>query len=175
MKNIVEFHREDMSSLLSFFLLGCLVGVGLGQVPRPCVSPPQWEARIFSYNEGQSFMVTARLTYDSVYQRVRILEDIQVGRDESFFEVIRLFQGKLEFTIDLKTRNCSRTTLSRPWRDIGIFPDATSFGEAYVGSSASPGDGLLVTIWFVFILFIDNTFSRYHLGMAMRPSRRIEQ
>lgn len=174
MKSIAEFHREDMS-LLSFFLLGCLVGVGLGQVPRPCVSPPQWEARIFSYNDGQKLMVMARWVYDSVYQRVRILQDIQIGRDETFFEIIRLFQAKLEFSIDLKTKNCSRTTLNRPWSDIGVLHDAESAGTAYVGSSASPGDGLLVTLWFVSLLFIDKTFSLEHLGMAMRPSRRIER
>jgi len=172
-KIILEFHREDMSLLI--FLLGCLVGAGLGQVPRPCVSPPQWEAKIFTYNDGQKLMVMARWVYDSLYQRVRILQDIQVGRDETFFEIIRLFQAKLEFTIDLKTKNCSRTTLNRPWSNIGVLSDAQSFGEAYVGSSASPDDGLLVTIWFVFILFIDTTFSLYQLGKAMRPSRRIER
>ena len=85
------------------------------------------------------------------------------------------FQAKLEFTIDLKTKNCSRTTLNRPWSDIGVLYDAQSFGEAYIGSSASTGDGLLVTLWFVFILFIDNTFFLEHLGKAMRPSRRIER
>ena len=138
--------------------------IAVGQVPRPCVSPPQWEARIFSYNEGQKFLVTARLTYDSIYQRVRILEDIQVGKDESFYEVIRLFQGKLEFTINLKTGNCSRTTLNRPWRDIGVLPDAKNYGEAYVGSSVSIDDGLLVTIWLVSLVFsscIKISFFRY--------------
>ena len=133
----------------SFVLILSLFGVGVGQVPRPCVSPPQLEAKIISYNEKQRIMVTSRLTYDSVHQRVRIIEDIQVGRAESFYESIRLFQDNLEFTIDLKSGDCVRSTLNQPWRDIGVPPGAQSYGEAYVGSSVSPDDGLLVTIWFV--------------------------
>ena len=119
--------------MLLLVILG-LVSLAIAQEPRPCQSPPQWEARLYSYNEQRNLVVSGKLTYDSIYQRVRILEDIRVGDDDSHYNIIRLFQGKLEFTVDLKTGNCSRRPLERPWRDIGVLPDAQSRGEAYVGS-----------------------------------------
>ena len=37
--------------------------------------------------------------------------------------------------------------LYRPFRDFGIPPNATFYGENYVGSSAVPGANLLTTVW----------------------------
>ncbi|CAF4114744.1 unnamed protein product [Rotaria magnacalcarata] len=54
-------------------------------------------------------------------------------------------QGKLSY--DSVARNCSRLPLTRPWRDFSIRPDAHSYGEAYIGSSASPSTSLLITMW----------------------------
>ena len=128
-------------------LVFCLVNLAVAQVPRPCTSPPQWEARIYSRSEQRELTVNARLSYDSVYQRVRVLQDMQIGDVNTQNDIIRLFQSKIEFSVDTKTGNCSRIPLARPWRDIGVLLDAQSLGETYIGSSAFPCSGIRVTLW----------------------------
>jgi len=128
-------------------LLLCLVGVALSQQPGPCMTPPQWEANIFDVNEQQGFLVRGRLSYDAIYHRERLVEIVDVGREESAFEVLALFDASTEYVYDFKYHNCSRRPLTRPWRNFGIPPEARSFGEAYIGTSAAPGFGLLVTLW----------------------------
>ena len=125
----------------------CLIGMALAQQPRPCTSPPQWEARISDFNEEAKFGLQGKLSYDSVYRRERLIEEVEEGSDDEFYDRLALFNSQIEFIYNFKTKNCSRQTIQRPWRDFGIQPDARSYGEAYIGSSIFPDTGLLVTIW----------------------------
>jgi len=128
-------------------LVLCLLGFVAAQPPRPCTTPPQWEANIFDINEQQRFMVRGRLSYDAVYHRERLVEEVDVGRQDDFYDTIALFDLQTEYIYNFRARNCTRRRLTRAWRDFGIRPDATSRGEAYVGTSALPGSGVLVTLW----------------------------
>ena len=128
-------------------LVLCFVALAAAQEPHPCTSPPQWEANIFDYNQQQKFMVRGRLSYDAVYRRERIIEEVSFGSQGDAFDVVALFDSQTEYIYDFKARNCTRRRIERPWRDFGIPQDARSFGEGYIGSSAAPGLGLLVTIW----------------------------
>jgi hypothetical protein len=128
-------------------LVLCLVGIAVAQRPVPCVTPPQWEGRFIDINEKQQFGLEGRLSYDSVYHRERIAEEIEEGRHDDFFDILTLFESQIEFAYNFRTRNCTRRPITRPWRDFGIRANDTSFGEAYIGSSAFPGAGVLVTIW----------------------------
>lgn len=132
--------------MLAIFLL-CMVAFAAAQQPKPCMTPPQWEANVFDNNELNKFMVRGRLSYDATNHRERIVEEVDEDKEQMFFDVIALFDLQVEFVYDFKARNCSRRPLTRPWRDFGIAPNAKSFGEAYIGTSALPGMGLLVTLW----------------------------
>lgn len=129
------------------FLIFCLVGTVVSQVPRPCTSPPQWEGRIFDSNEKQGASLRGRISYDSLYHRVRIVETIDQSSQETAYDILDLYDVKIQFVYNLKTQQCTRRELTDPWRDFGIQPDARSYGEAYIGSSALSGTGLLITIW----------------------------
>jgi len=131
-------------------LVLCLIGFVAAQQPVPCTTPQQWEANIFEINEQQRFMVRARLSYDAVYLRERIVEEVDVGREDDFYEIIALFQTQTEYLYNFRARNCTRRPITRPWRNFGIRANSTSFGEAYVGTSALPSSGVLVTLWYVF-------------------------
>lgn len=128
-------------------LVLCLVGFAAAQTPIPCTAPPQWEARFFDSNEEQKFTVEGKFTYDSLYHRERILDEVDEPNERDFFDVIALFDLKVEFIYNYRARNCTRREITRPWRDFGIRPNDTSYGEAYIGSSAVPGANVLVTIW----------------------------
>jgi len=125
----------------------CLISVAVAQRPHPCSTPPQWEGRIFDINEQQKFAVEGRLSYDATYRRERLVEEIEEGTQDDFYDTIALFDSRVEFVYNFKARNCTRREIQRPWRDFGIRPTDESYGEAYVGSSGAPGAGVLVTIW----------------------------
>ena len=136
-------------------LVLCLIGMAMAQTPRPCSAPPQWEARIYDHNEEAKFAVQGRLSYDATYHRERLIDEIETTSTDDFFDTLALFDSRIEFVYNFKTKNCTRREITRPWRDFGIQPDAQSYGEAYIGSSVFPGTGLLVTIWFVIFSLID--------------------
>lgn len=129
------------------FLVFCLINLVVAQVPKLCTSPPQWEARIRSTNERQQSTVDARWSYDAVYKRIRVLQDIRFAGGNINSDVLRLFDSQLEFTLDLTTNICTRKPIERPWRDFGPLSDAESLGEAYIGSSGIAGGGIRVTLW----------------------------
>ncbi len=128
-------------------LLLCLVGLTLAQQPVPCTSPPQWEARLFDTNEEQNLVVVGRLSYDATYHRERIIDEVEEGTLVDNYDTVALFDLKVEFIYNFRARNCTRREITRPWRDFGIRANDTSYGEAYIGSSAVPGANVLVTIW----------------------------
>jgi hypothetical protein len=132
-----------MFAILAF----CLVGVIIAQTPLPCTTPPQFEARIYDVNEEQQFRVISRLSYDSVYHRERVADEVDEPTQTEYFDILSLFDSKIEFIYNYQARNCTRREITRPWRDFGIRPNATSYGEAYVVTSAFPGSGVLVTRW----------------------------
>ena len=112
-----------------------------------------------------------------------VLQDITFGSTENYFDILRLFLNKVQFTVDLKTNNCSRVSLNRPWRDFGQVEGAQNIGEAYIGSSGISGAGVHVTLWSVFTLFslfILNPYTYLELflylliGLAMRHLQTIE-
>jgi len=110
-------------------------------------TPSQWEARLFDINEQQHFRVEGRLSYDATNHRERIVDQVDERRQEDFYDILALFDSKIEFVYNFKARNCTRREITRPWRDFGIRGNDTSFGERFIGSSAFPGSGVLVTIW----------------------------
>ncbi|CAF1351291.1 unnamed protein product [Adineta steineri] len=132
--------------MLSFFIL-CLASVVIAQQPCPCTSPSQWEASVHSSNLKLDADLVGQLSYDSIYQRTRILQHVKVGTTETYYDIITFYDAKLVFIVNMKNGECSRSTFDQPWSDFGIQSDATSLGEAYIGSSTIHDAGLFVTIW----------------------------
>lgn len=102
---------------------------------------------MFDVNEEQKFSVEGKLSYDAVYRRERLIDEVDESSSADYFDTIALFDSRVEFVYNFKARNCTRRELRRPWRDFGIRPTDRSYGEAYIGSSVFPSTGLLVTIW----------------------------
>ena len=56
-------------------------------------------------------------------------------------------QGAMYY-IDKKNRNCTKKALKGDFHPIEVPQDAQLLGQAVVGSSSDPGEGLLVNTWF---------------------------
>lgn len=130
-------------------VLSLIATYGTAQQARPCTSPRQWEARVHSSNWKLSGDLQGQLSYDSIFQRTRILQKTKVGQIETYYDIISLYQAKLVFYIDKNSGNCSSFSYDQPWHDFGVQLDAVSRGTAYVGSSMLSAANVLVTIWFV--------------------------
>jgi len=51
------------------------------------------------------------------------------------------------YRFNLKTKECDKFTLRETFRPIAVPPGARSVGEAYIGTSAVGGGGVLVDIF----------------------------
>ena len=91
--------------------------------------------------------VRARISYDAIYRRERVIEEYTLGSDDEYYDVLYLHDDNIEYRFNLKSRNCTKQTITRPWVDFGIPANATNFGESYLGSSAVPNANLLATLW----------------------------
>jgi hypothetical protein len=138
-----------MIFILTTLALCILSGSDLAhaQKPLPCKTPLQWQGRYTGFDSVQKSYVRAYLSYDAIYRRERVIEEYILGSDDEFFDVLYLHDAGLEYRLNLKTRNCTITSISRPWVNFGIPDNATSLGESYIGSSAVPNANLLTTIW----------------------------
>ena len=94
---------------------------------------------------GVSFK--ARFYYDAIYKRDRIIEDEKFSDDEESYDVLSLYNNQTQYVVNLKTKECRKLPLTRPWVDFGVSQNATFLGESYLGSSAVTNGSLLVTIW----------------------------
>ncbi len=89
----------------------------------------------------------ARISYDALYQRERVIEEFQLGKQDDVFDVLYLHKQNVEYRFNLRTKECNKTTVTREWRNFGIPSNAKYLGESYIGSSAVPGAGILATLW----------------------------
>lgn len=103
--------------------------------------------RYFEYDIGKKERTFARITYDAIFQRERIIEEYVLGTADNYYDILYLHSEKIMYVYDLKQKTCTKQTVDRPWRDFGIPNNATSLGESYVGSSAVPKANVLTTIW----------------------------
>jgi hypothetical protein len=134
------------SKLVLVGLVLCIAAV-FGQAPKPCETPDLWEARHFTYDHLQQEQSRGALAYDAKYQRMRTIEEFQIGREEDAFDTLRLYAQNIEYRYSFKEKTCKKLPLTREWRNFGIPSNAKSIGEFYIGSSGVPNAGVLTTMW----------------------------
>lgn len=99
------------------------------------------------YDNSKLETVRARISYDAVYQRERIIEEYRLNTTQGAVDVIYLHKQDIMYVYDLKQKTCQRKASDRPWREFGIPKNATSLGESFIGSSSIPKANLLTTVW----------------------------
>ncbi|XP_076443031.1 mammalian ependymin-related protein 1-like [Babylonia areolata] len=124
-------------------LLLC-VALAAAQQPRPCETPEQFEARILTHDFKNGFTQKAKISYDGLNKRVREVEELELGKDREFYDVLYLFQNNREYRVNLKDKKCNTTTLSRPFIPAGVPPGAHYNGQAVVGPVNIPNEHISV-------------------------------
>ncbi|OWF37119.1 mammalian ependymin-related protein 1-like [Mizuhopecten yessoensis] len=130
-----------MQSLLLVLLFGV---VAYAQLPRPCESPKQWEARIFTQDMSKNYTAYAKGSYDETQRRFREIEEVALGTDREYYDVLYLFNVGKEYRLNLKTKKCNVTNLTRPFRPFGVPPEGQFEFSATIGAAGVPGEYMVV-------------------------------
>jgi len=123
------------------------IGTVYGQTPTPCLAPALWEAKILEIDPSKEFESRARLTYDAYNERIHSIEEVNLHDKKDYFQSLYLFKEGKEYQLNLKTKECKVSPLSRAFRPIAIPKNATFYGETIIGSLAAPGEGVTVQLW----------------------------
>ncbi|KAK3611474.1 hypothetical protein CHS0354_032755, partial [Potamilus streckersoni] len=128
-------------------LLFLLVGYCVAQTPTPCDTPKQWEGRTFIVDRSKMFSVFAKISYDANAPRVRIIEEVQSGKETDYYDTLYLHNIGKEYRLNLRTKKCNVTELTRPFRPFEVPADATFGGEALIGLAGFPNENLIAVLW----------------------------
>merc|ERR1712154_81526 len=107
-------------------VLCALVAVAAAQQPKPCNTPPQWQGKFERRADKFNFTKYAEISYDFTNKRVREMEFLVDGANKTAYDVLYLHNVNEEYRIDLKTKNCTKHPLSRPFIPFGM-PDGARY------------------------------------------------
>merc|ERR1712136_380288 len=129
-------------------ILFCLISVVLSQQHR-CVAPSFFEAHLQMYDHRTGFFRDGRFSYDSVEQKVRIVEEVSENATQPQYDELMLFGMKKRFSLDLKTKKCEVSDLTEPFRHIEAGIESHYMGESTIGlpSPRAVGMGVVLSSW----------------------------
>merc|ERR1711963_1028531 len=129
------------ASVSMFAVVLCaLVAVAAAQQPKPCQTPPQWQGKFERRADKFNATQYAEITYDETNKRVREVEFLVEGSNKTAYDVLYLHNVNEEYRIDLKTKNCTKHPLSRPFIPFGMPDGAHYVGAANVGPVNIPDE-----------------------------------
>ncbi|XP_022061891.2 ependymin-like [Acanthochromis polyacanthus] len=80
-------------------------------------------------------------------QRLRLFELVDYKNKTMNVDLLLLFREGVMYEIADKERTCTKQALHAKFHPWQVPKDATLVGPAILGSSSSPGEGLLVNTW----------------------------
>ncbi|KAM9827815.1 ependymin-like 1 [Neosynchiropus ocellatus] len=139
-------------------VLLCAVVGGLALKPRRCYSPPLLSGALTVATQNEQVWAYSRYMYDALGQRIR-LHEFGVYQNETFtLDVLLLYRESIMFEIDRKAQTCKKRPLQVDFQPLAIPQNASFLGQAVVGGSSGPGQGLLVNTW---VGLLPNNAGRY--------------
>merc|ERR1711922_58787 len=133
--------------MMQYVVLCALVAAAAAQQPKPCQTPPQWQGKFERRADKFNFTKYAEISYDETNKRVREMEFLIDGANKTAYDVLYLHNVNEEYRIDLKTKNCTKHPLSRPFIPFGMPDGARYVGAANVGPVNIPDEHATVIIF----------------------------
>uniref|UniRef100_A0A669EJV8 Ependymin n=1 Tax=Oreochromis niloticus TaxID=8128 RepID=A0A669EJV8_ORENI len=128
-------------------VLVCVLAGCLAEKPRPCKSPPLLSGALTVSTQNEKLWIYAKYLYDGWGQRVRLTELGNYQNKSFTYDALLLFREAAMYEIDDKARTCKKKPLKADFHPMEIPINSTLVGQAVVGSSSGPGQGLLVNTW----------------------------
>ncbi|KAM4714115.1 ependymin-2-like [Anableps anableps] len=128
-------------------LLTCLLAACLAEKLHPCESPPLLTGALTVSTQNEKLWTYAKYLYDALGHRVRLME-LGIYENKTFtYDVLLLYREATMYEIHYHNRTCKKMPLKIEFHPLAIPKDATLLGQAVVGSSSRPEQGLLVNTW----------------------------
>jgi hypothetical protein len=89
-------------------------------------------------------MVRVAMAFDEVGKRIVELEDFDIAGNHSYYHRLKLYAENKEYSVDLKTRNCTVYPPRRPFHPYGVMPGAKFMAEATIGAAGVVGESVTV-------------------------------
>ncbi|CAG2226309.1 mammalian ependymin-related protein 1-like isoform X1 [Mytilus galloprovincialis] len=151
---------------MKYLIALCLFVVSAyAQAPKPCDSPAQWEAREIRQDYSKKFAEYRKLSYDETNKRIREVEEIIIGTDKEYYDRLYLHNENKNYSVNLKTRKCEVSALTRPFRYRGVYPQAKFDGIFNIGAVGVSGEVVAVQAWSANI-----TGGFFYTGLVTYPS-----
>nr|XP_033466121.1 uncharacterized protein LOC117246369 [Epinephelus lanceolatus] len=132
---------------MRLLVLSCLLAGCLAQKPQPCSSPPLLSGALTVSTQNEKLWTYAQYLYDALGQRIRLME-VGTYENKSFtYDALLLFKQATMYEINEHDRTCKKKPLKADFQPWAIPKDASLLGQAVLGSSSGPGQGLLVNTW----------------------------
>ncbi|XP_061525230.1 alpha-protein kinase 1 isoform X2 [Phycodurus eques] len=97
--------------------------------------------------QNEQLWAFARYLYDALGHRIR-LQEIGFYQNKSFtYDALLLYREALMYEINHQEHTCKKRALRVDFHPMAVPRNASLLGQAVVGSSSSPGQGLLVNTW----------------------------
>ncbi|XP_023804626.1 ependymin [Oryzias latipes] len=128
-------------------LLVCFSACCLAQRPQPCLSPPLMTGFLSVNTQNEKLTAYAKYFYDAFGKRIR-LKEVGTYANQSFhFDALLLFRKGVLYKINHKNQTCTKKQLGAGFHPLAVPRNATLLGQAVLGGSSGPGQGVLVNTW----------------------------
>ncbi|KAM8747728.1 ependymin-1-like [Acanthopagrus schlegelii] len=127
--------------------LACILACCLAQAPHPCKMPPLLTGALTISTQTQKLWAYANYEYDAFGRRLRLTEMGNYENKTFTIDYLLHYREAAIYEIDTKTRTCKKMPLKDDFQPWEIPENSSLVGQAVVGSSSGPGQGLLVNTW----------------------------
>jgi len=129
-------------------LMVCLTALAVSaQRPHPCRSPPLLTGDLTVSTQSERLWAYAKFMYDALGQKVRMWEMGTYDNKNFTVDTLLLFREGVMYVINWQKQSCTKEALKTRFHPLAVPKDASLLGQAVLGSSSGPGQGLLVNTW----------------------------
>ncbi|XP_041841449.1 ependymin-like [Melanotaenia boesemani] len=128
-------------------LLVCLSVCCLAQRPQPCASPPLLTGSLSVMTQSEKLSAFAKFSYDALRKIIHFREFGSYDNKTFHTDALLLFRQGVLYKINYRNHTCCKKRLNTKFHPIAVPRNASLLGQAVLGSSSGPGQGLLVNSW----------------------------
>lgn len=134
--------------LVAVLLVVAITSVAIAQEEYKCETPKVWYAHFYDFSPSRREERFGRFYYDEDNKRIARRENVTQGLNYTdFYDEIFLHEEQVGYRINVRTKECSKFSLTDPFPIIGPYLDDSYQGEAFIGSSISDRDGVRVQMY----------------------------
>ncbi|XP_028329719.1 ependymin-like 1 [Gouania willdenowi] len=128
-------------------VLTCLLAACLALRPKPCKSPPLLTGKLTVSTQNEELWMYAKFLYDALGERIRFYEVGKYMNTSYTKDYLLIYNKSTIYDINKDAKTCTKLPLKDKFLPLGVPKNASLLGQAILGSSSGPGQGLLVNTW----------------------------